>query len=356
MMNSMGEFVTTLEDIKEEYLEVYEEEYGYDINKFIGELEKFAGRKIKRYENLDIIINAHLDEIASNIAQDNYSEDILFFMVFYFRRQLGRAFTSLSEEEYLEIANRNYNPFILSILIKCIMVNLTAEDAELIIKLIDRVPFVNNYVISTAFSATLDIEGLSESVILKLRETIVRNGGVDWEKNESVCQRDDLMRYLKKLIDEFNEYIAGGKYDVEFIDLYAIRSDAKELLDTLDAFDESLDRMSSSIENFLRAKAEEQGGTIHSLDGARDEIKRNYDQLRLEASEGYLDQLSIEELENYLTMQRALMLFSPEMLEKYLDQRRHLEQLSIEMLEKYLDQRRNKNGEHDDFQTTSLFD
>lgn len=204
----------------------YEE---HEIDVLIEELERLEGRKIEEDEDLDTIIDAHLDEIVSNIVQDNYSEGLLFYIVFYFSEKLSEAFASLTEEEYLEIASRDYDGFILSELIRCCMKNLTVGNDELLIKLIDKAPFAFTLGVTYPLHELLSTKGLSEKVILKVREAIVRNGGEDWEKNEDLCV-EGLIFDLSELVVKFNEYRAYGKYKVEALDLYEVRSDAEELL------------------------------------------------------------------------------------------------------------------------------
>lgn len=234
-MNSISQILKDIEmdDFKNESgytMKAYYGENAYDISEFIGELERLVGRQVEENENLYEIIDAHLKEIASNIAKNSYSGDILFFIVYYFGDKLADALEFLTEKEYLEIANRDYDSFILSELIGCILWNLTGKDNELLVKLIDRLPFVHSVGIPLAFTTLISIKGLSETAMLKLREVIVRNGGVDWDKNVSICSDDGFILDLAMLIDDFNRYVTNGNYEVKPIDICAVKSDAKELL------------------------------------------------------------------------------------------------------------------------------
>lgn len=55
-------------------------------------------------------------------------------------------------------------------------------------------------------------------MILKLRETIIKNLGVKWSKNESISvDSEALEEGAKDLVKEFNEYVVKGDYEVEKI-------------------------------------------------------------------------------------------------------------------------------------------
>lgn len=210
-----------LREALEEYISDLYPFVHYEPTYYIRELEILEGREISLDEDISPIEEKHMEKLYRNVIDDIYPDDIVYFITCYSAVPCRIVLSKFPKKDYINLIRRNYIPSIMCSLIRGILHNITSKDEDIIMEIIDRAPFVWNPGLADSYYFLLKKDSLSEKVILKLRETIIKNLGVKWSKNESISvDSEALEEGAKDLVNKFNEYIVKGAYEVEKISPY----------------------------------------------------------------------------------------------------------------------------------------